>query len=512
MSENNENNENKENKMPEENSASEQSGDEDIKAFKFEWEGDGNMSDTSPTDDASSANSEKGSDGDSTDESMSESGNSSNGEPCNDSNGESAGAHDETLKDKTDAAPGKKPRRDRALPISCILSACSVILLVVFAASLMLGIFPIKGKEVVFIGVSDSGATNTDADASPELIEDFLNSVVVVTARTASGISTGTGVILSDNGYIITNYHVVEGSETIAVQLYNEDMALNAEVVGFHEKDDVAVIKVNRTDLRAATFAKSSDVRYGEKIYAVGTPEGAEFRWSVTQGIVSCPSRELYEYNSDGTLEYKINVVQIDALVNHGNSGGPVINARGEVVGIVTLKKIWSQQSDSSGNREPVEGMGFALPSNGVLIDAAAIIEEGNADNVDSGIILPRPLVGITGVGVTADTYYKNVVTNGQSGIEKVDEEYAKANPSSTFYAAVSGVHVSAVSQGSDAAKYLREGDIVTEFNGSPVSSIYDVMNIINQYNKGDKVTVKYYRDGKHYTAELTLRSSEDLD
>ena len=404
-----------------------------------------------------------------------------------------------------------KPKKSRAPAVASILSACSIILLLSFALSLMLGIFPVKGRDVVLVGVSDGGKTDPDVDASPELIESFLNSVVVVTAKTGTGTSTGTGVILSNNGYIITNYHVIEGSDNVTVQLRNEDMAQKAEIVGFHEKDDVAVIKVNRTDLCAATFARSSDVRYGEKIYAVGTPEGTEFRWSVTQGIVSCPSRELFEYNSDGTLANKINVVQIDAPVNHGNSGGPIFNVRGEVVGIVTLKKIWSQQSDSSGNREPVEGMGFALPSSGVLIDAMAIIEQGNADNVDSGIILPRPLLGVTGVGVQENTYYENYTDESGSGVKAVEEEYAKANPNTTFYAPITGVYVSATSAGSDAAKYLKEGDIITEVNGRPVTIIYDVMDIVNQYNGGDKVTVKYYRNGKYSTATVTLRTSKDI-
>ncbi len=394
------------------------------------------------------------------------------------------------------AGKEKSGKQARSLAIPSILSACSVILLLLFAASLMLGIFPINGKEVVFIGVSDGGATDPEADASPELIEDFLNSVVVVTGRTLTGTSTGTGVIISENGYIVTNHHVIEDADDIAVKLYGEDISVKASIVGFHADDDVAVLKIDRQGLRAASFADSDSVRYGEKVYAIGNPEGVEFAWSVTQGIVSCPLRELMIYDSEGILEKKMNVVQTDASVNHGNSGGPLINVRGEIVGIITLKR-----TDSA-------GMGFALPADGVAIDVAAIIETGNADNVNSGISLPRPLLGITGVGVQADTYYKNIITNGQSGIEAVTEEYAKANPSNTFYAAITGVYVSAVSSSSDASKHLKEGDTLTEINGTPVSNIYDVMDIINQYNGGDTVTVRYYRDGKYYTAQLKLRTN----
>ncbi len=380
-----------------------------------------------------------------------------------------------------------------------ILSACSILLLVAFALSLITGIFPLNGREAVIIGVSSNGETVPNTDASPELIENFLHSVVVVTARTETGISTGTGVIFSKDGYILTNYHVVEDSDAVAVQLYNEDIAVKAEIIGFHRDDDVAVLKIERTGLRAAAFADSQDVRYGEKVYAIGNPEGSEFSWSVTQGIVSCPLRELMIYDSEGVLEKKMTVVQTDASVNHGNSGGPIINVRGEVVGVVTLKR-----ADSA-------GMGFALPSSGVLIDVAAIIDQGHANNVNSGISLPRPLLGVTGVGVKEKTYYQSYQSEAGTSIKEVTEEYAKANPSKTFYAAVGGVYVSATSPGFDAASNLKSGDIITEINGRPVTVIYDIMDVVNKFNGGDKVTITYYRNGKYSTVELTLKTSKDL-
>ncbi len=393
----------------------------------------------------------------------------------------------------------EKPPKNRTLPIACVLSACSTLLLLAFALSLMIGIFPINGRQAVFIGVSNSGTTSPDEDASPELIEDFLNSVVIVKGKNALSASTGTGVIISDDGYIVTNYHVIDDMKTVTVQLYGEETANVAEIIGFHEDDDVAVLKISRTGLRAAAFVDSKDVRYGEKVYAIGMPEGVEFSWSVTQGIVSSPLRQLMIYDDTGTLEKKMNVVQTDASVNHGNSGGPLINVRGEVVGIVTLKR-----SNSA-------GMGFALPSSGVLIDVASIISYGHADNVESGISMPRPLLGINGVGVEANKYYTNVDTADGTVREEVDEEFAKRNPLTTYYTPVAGVRVNFVTEGSDAAKYLRNGDIITEVNGQAVTMIHDVMGVVNMYNGGDKVTVKYYRNGKYYTAEITLGSSKTL-
>ena len=401
-------------------------------------------------------------------------------------------AEPETDSIKTEAQPERK-KRFTALHLSCILSACSIVLLVAFALSLMLGFFPVKHSVN---NVVNQNSTVPDTDIEPTVLEDFLNSVVVVKGTGVTSTSTGTGVIISENGYIITNYHVIEDCSSVTVELYGEITAEKAVVVGYHEDDDVAVLKIERTGLRAAAFVDSKAVRYGEKVYAIGTPEGTDYSWSVTQGVVSCPERQLMIYDSEGVLEKKMIVVQTDAPVNHGNSGGPLINVRGEVVGIVTLKR-----SDSA-------GMGFALPATGVLIDANAIIENGHADDVSSGISLPRPLLGITGVGVVEGTFYESFSNEEGSGVNVVDEAYAAANPNTTFYAAKSGVYVSATSAGSDASKHLKEGDIVTEVNGNTVSTIYQVMDIINKFNGGDTVSVTYFRAGKYYTVTLALRSA----
>ncbi len=409
-----------------------------------------------------------------------------------------AGSEPERNEEKKTDAPVKE-KKSLALPVACILSAASIFLLLAVTLLLTLGIFPLSNNITTNIGVSNLGQTQAGTEASPDLLEASLKSVVLIQARSETSISTGTGVIISENGYIVTNYHVIEATDTVTVQLYGEDIAIEAAVVGFHADDDVAVLKIERDGLRAAPFAKSDDVRYGEKVYAIGNPNGAEFSWSITEGIVSCPKRQLMFYDSEGILEKKMNVVQTDAAVNHGNSGGPIINVRGEIVGIVTLKR-----SDSS-------GMGFALPAEGVLIDVTAIIETGSAANVSSGIYMPRPLLGITGVGVKEKTYYKNVVQNGQSMIEEVDEDFAKLNPNSTFYAPVTGVHVSAVSAGSDSARYLKINDVITEVNGKPVTTIYDVMDIVNAFNGGDQVSITYYRNGEYKTVKVTLKTSKEI-
>jgi serine protease Do len=320
-----------------------------------------------------------------------------------------------------------------------------------------------------------------------------MNSVVIVSAQSSLGKSTGTGIVISKNGYIVTNYHVVEKSDEISVKLRGASEATPATLVGYSEVDDVAVLKILATNLTPATFAKSDSCRVGDKVYAIGTPEGELYGWSVTQGIISCPDREILIYDNEGILIKKMNVVQTDASVNQGNSGGPLVNARGEVVGIITLKLSGSA------------GMGFAIPSDGALKDIEAIIKSGNADNVDSGISKGRPLLGITGVGVEGGKWYQDITTDEGSMIKEVTESFARQNPDSTFYAEKNGVRVSALTEGLDAAGKLDVGDIITAIDGETVYNIYQVMDIINRHNGGDTVTVSYWRNGQTHSANITL-------
>lgn len=401
---------------------------------------------------------------------------------------------DDSADGQTLAAEAEKPQKPKCrkrfeLSLATALASCAITLLICIAIFVAL-----CGSGTVKLFVSSGSPLPKDYEITSDMLEDVMNSVVVISAKSELATSTGTGIIATVDGYIITNYHVVEDAKSVEVKLYNGKGVFDASVIGYKEADDIAVIKINAVGLQAATFAKSSECRYGERVYAIGTPEGTDYAWSVSQGIISCPDREVKLYNDDGILTKKMNLIQTDASVNHGNSGGPLINASGEVIGIVTLKLTNSA------------GMGFAIPSDGALADALAIIEKGNADGVDSGISSARPLLGITGVGVEADTWYRNtVLDDGSTGIEKVSEVYAAGHPDETFYAAVSGVYVSATGSGTDAASKLRVNDIIVEINGKVVSNIYQVMAIVNDFNGGDKVKVKYYRDGDYVTADIVL-------
>ena len=386
----------------------------------------------------------------------------------------------------------------RASTTASILSLCSILLLVTFAASAILGLFGQIGGNGVNIQVSGgSNVEYEDYESSPDMIEDVKNSVVMISTQSNNGSGVGTGIVLTENGYIATNYHVVENATTISVELYNSTTAYKAELIGYSKVDDVAVIKINAKDLRKATFAKSSECRAGEQVFAIGSPEGNEFGWSVTRGIISCADREIKIYDNEGILEKKMYVIQTDASVNPGNSGGPLINSRGEVVGIITLKLAESA------------GMGFAIPSDGALELITAIIETGSADNVTSSVTSGRPLIGITGVGVEANTWYENYVEGDQSGVRIIEEAEATGNPEA-FYAAVAGIHVSATTEGLDAANKLKPNDIITEANGTKVTNIYQLMDIINKLNGGDTITIKYYRDGSYHTVNITLGTAKN--
>ena len=183
-----------------------------------------------------------------------------------------------------------------------------------------------------------------------------------------------------------------------------------------------------------------------------------------------------------------MNVIQTDVSVNPGNSGGPLINSRCEVIGIVTLKLA-----------DDYVGMGFAIPSDGALEIISAIIE---GRDFDSSVSSGRPLVGIVGVSVNENIYYR---LDGDR-VVVVSQDYAEKNPDTTFFADVTGVYVIELTEGLDAKNKLQVGDIITEIDGS---AVYNLSSIINQKNGGDTVTVTAYRDGKYIQRNIILGTEE---
>lgn len=249
----------------------------------------------------------------------------------------------------------KKERKSPLLITACILSGISILLLLTTPILSMLALLLPHGDYPT----PNPTPTVQGEDISDKVLDEAMDSTVIVMC----GNSAGSGVIIRDDGYILTNYHVVSDGESLSVILREGERKQSASLVGYNERMDVAVLKIQATNLPIAAFASSDTVRYGERVYAIGAPTGADYGWSVTQGIVSCPNRDLNVYDADGKLEKTMTAIQTDAAVNHGNSGGPLVNVRGEVIGIVTLR------------HKKGDGMGFAIPADQALDAAIKIIE-----------------------------------------------------------------------------------------------------------------------------------------
>lgn len=289
----------------------------------------------------------------------------------------------------------------------------------------------------------------------------------------------GSGIIYRSDGYIITNNHVIENAMArstgntlaqnakIEVILPNQvDDPYEAKVIGRDPNTDIAVLKIDASELPAAEFGDSDQVKVGEKAIAIGNPAGLEFMGSVTSGIISGLNRKV-EF-SDGTI---LRLIQTDAAINPGNSGGALLNSEGKVIGVNTSKIGGTMY----------EGLGFAIPSNKAKEVAESLIKNGNAP---AG---PK-------IGITVDTRF--------------NEEYAAR------YNVPVGVLVTEVEPLSAAFKAgIKAGDIITEFNGVVVKSLGELNEQKNKFKPGDKVTVKLYRmpqrgkasDGEYLTVELIL-------
>lgn len=276
----------------------------------------------------------------------------------------------------------------------------------------------------------------------------------------SSNAVSGTGFIISEDGYILTNNHVVEDAlssgSTVTVKLY-DGSEYDAEIVGVEgTNNDIAVLKINASGLTPVTLGNSDDMRVGESVYVVGNPLG-ELTYTMTSGIISALDREIAADRNTS-----VNMFQLDAAVNSGNSGGPVYNAYGQVIGVVTAKY------NSSG----VEGLGFAIPVN----DAKAIAEE----IIDHGYVTGKPYLGI-------------IATN----MSQTDAQR---------YNTVPGVYVYSVSEGSCAEKAgLQQGDVIVSLDGKEVETTSDLASVKKDYKAGDSCEIRYYRSGKYQTTTVVF-------
>ena len=284
------------------------------------------------------------------------------------------------------------------------------------------------------------------------------STVTVLTGNRDGSAMVGTGVIFTEDGYILTNAHVIAGgSECYVVLDTGEDY--RACLLGLDEEKDLAVIKIAASGLPAAEFGDSDALTVGDPVYAIGNPLGVELRGTLTDGIVSAINRDVYV---DGVT---MTLIQTNAALNNGNSGGPLINCYGQVIGINTMK-LRSYYSTTA------EGLGFAIP----MAVAKPILEE----LMENGYVAGRPAIGIS---------YDTLPLAFR-----------------IYYNLPEGVYISAVYDGSDAqAKGVTAGDIITAVNGTRVTSIGELNRVKNQFTAGDSITLTLYNGGSYRDVEVTL-------
>jgi len=310
------------------------------------------------------------------------------------------------------------------------------------------------------------------APASGSEIADVAESVIPGTVLIrATGRSTGygSGFFVHSDGFIVTNYHVIEGARIIEVTL-NSGQVLEATLIGSSAPDDLAVLKISGNNYPTLKIGDSDSLRVGDTLVAVGHPGGIEAPWTTTHGIVSALNREI---TVSGTTEvYDVTMIQTDAALNPGNSGGPVCNLNGEVVGIVARKLIES------------EGISLALPINGSMELVNAIIRDGNTDNVVSSISRARPYLGISGYDIREGETY---TYNSRNHTSPVD-----------------GVLITAIDPNSG-ANNLDPGDIMTEIDGVAFTTMEQLKEILYQYRVGDTAKMTVMRQGTERHINITL-------
>ena len=271
----------------------------------------------------------------------------------------------------------------------------------------------------------------------------------------------GSGVIISEDGYLITNNHVINGASTIQVRT-SDGTTYDAVLVGTDSKTDVAVLKINASGLRPVTFGDSDNLNVGETAVAIGNPLG-ELGGTVTNGIISAKDRSITLDNQQMTL------LQTNAAINPGNSGGGLFNSRGELIGMVVAK--------SSGS--DVEGLGFAIPSNLVSKIAQELIA--------NGYVTGRPALGVTVLSI------ENAQTAMQYGVSSL------------------GVYITDVESGSAAGKAgLQAGDRIISINNLVVESFADLSAALDNYAVGDTVEIMVSRGGSTVTVSLTLQEKKN--
>ena len=306
----------------------------------------------------------------------------------------------------------------------------------------------------------------------------YDSAVMIKTYNGSRAKGSGSGFIYKidgDSAYVMTNHHVIDGGNKWIV-ITSTDEEIEGKVLGSDEYLDIAIIKISKKSYMEAASIVSDDnkINLGDTVFTIGAPVGYEYRGTVTNGIISGLNRlvEVSLKNNSSKEDYVMEVIQTNAAVNPGNSGGPLLNANGEVIGIISMKLV----------EDSIEGMGFAIPINYAL---------SHVNTLEKGEKIDRPLLGISMLNVT-DTYalFQNRITIPDNVTE--------------------GVVVVEISEKSGAANSeLKKGDVITKINGEKVKNGAYLKYLLYKYNPGETVKITYNRGGKELTTSIKLTKNE---
>lgn len=310
------------------------------------------------------------------------------------------------------------------------------------------------------------GSANAQKLSFNEIFDKCSPSVVGIKSfdgKNDDSYSWGSGIVVSSDGYILTNTHVIDEGVRATVQL-SDGSTFDAKLVGADSQSDVAILKIEKTGLTPAAFASSKDIRTGDAVCAIGNPLSPDYSLTMTSGIISATSREV-SYN--GAV---MNLLQTDTSINEGNSGGPLFNDRGQVIGITNMKIVSSFSN--------IEGIGFAIPSDTLQSIVASLM--------DDGAVYGRSTIGIT-VGAIS---------------EKIAD----------YYDIPVGLYVSEVLDNSDAQKQgIKKGDIIVKVNGKDAHSTSDIAEEKSKLDIGDTIDFTVWRSGSTFDVTVKIMDSVDI-
>lgn len=372
-----------------------------------------------------------------------------------------------------------KPRKKKGGKLVALCLVCAIVGGIAGGAGVgaATGAFA-QDKTTIYEGtrtptvVNVSNVTGKDLLTAPEIYATYVGSTVGITTeitttnvwgQPVSQAAAGSGFVITSDGYILTNYHVIEDADSIQVA-FVDGTTYDATLVGGESENDIAVLKIDATGLTPVIIGDSDNVKVGEQVVAIGNPLG-ELTFSMTSGIVSAKDRSITMENGN-----VMNMIQTDTAINNGNSGGPLFDMYGQVIGITSAKL-----SGSSSSEATIEGLGFAIPIND--------IKDMVTDIMENGYVTGKPYMGVTVSTVP----------------ESISQRYGMSQ----------GALVESVDENSCAAKAgLQKGDIITAIDGKTVISSAELVEAKKTYKAGDTVTLEVERNGEKL--ELSLTFDED--